>query len=47
VQEADRILVLDKGRISEEGTHRELIETGGIYRELYEQQFRRSDQGAA
>jgi ABC-type multidrug transport system fused ATPase/permease subunit len=28
---ADRILVLDKGGIAEEGTHAELLEKGGIY----------------
>jgi ATP-binding cassette subfamily B protein len=37
---ADRILVLHKGRLVEEGTHRELYERGGIYRDLFDLQFR-------
>ncbi len=36
---ADRILVVDDGRIVEEGTHEELLERGGLYRELYDTQF--------
>lgn len=38
IMQADRIYVLDKGRIREEGTHRELLEKGGIYRKIYELQ---------
>jgi len=38
VQDADRILVLDEGRISGFGTHEELLETNAIYREVYESQ---------
>jgi ABC-type multidrug transport system fused ATPase/permease subunit len=34
---ADCILVIDKGRIIERGTHRELVEAGGKYAHLYEQ----------
>jgi ATP-binding cassette subfamily B protein len=36
---ADRILVLDDGRIVEQGTHEELIDHNGVYRELYEKQL--------
>ena len=39
---ADRILVLDRGRIVEQGTHDELLTTGGLYSQLYETQFRSS-----
>ena len=39
VQKADRILVMDKGRIVEEGTHAELIAKGGLYARLAEMQF--------
>jgi subfamily B ATP-binding cassette protein MsbA len=35
----DRILVLDAGRIVESGTHPELLEKGGVYRNLYDLQF--------
>ncbi|MBE5815359.1 MAG: ABC transporter ATP-binding protein [Clostridiales bacterium] len=38
---ADRILVMDKGRIVESGTHRELLQKGGAYSELYHAQFDR------
>ena len=37
---ADVIFVLDRGRLVEQGTHRELLERGGLYARLYEQQFR-------
>ena len=36
---ADRILVIDAGRIVEEGTHRELLAQGGLYESLYRHQF--------
>lgn len=38
---ADRILVLQNGIVQEEGTHEKLLERGGVYRELYETQFKR------
>lgn len=41
VQKADRIIVLDKGKILEEGTHRELLEKGGQYRRLFDLQLKR------
>ncbi len=37
---ADVIFVLDRGRLVERGTHRELLAQGGLYAQLYEQQFR-------
>ena len=40
VQHADRILVLDKGRIIEQGDHQELLARNGAYRKLYDLQFR-------
>ncbi len=43
IKRADRIIVLDKGRILESGTHRELYERGGLYRKLYEVQFSPQD----
>jgi ATP-binding cassette subfamily B protein len=39
IQDADRILVFDRGRIVAEGTHAALIQTSAIYRELYEMQI--------
>jgi ATP-binding cassette subfamily B protein len=38
---ADKILVLDRGRLVEEGSHHELLRRGGLYAALYETQFRR------
>ena len=35
---ADKIIVLDRGRIAEEGTHQQLKQSGGIYQKIYETQ---------
>ncbi len=40
VRRADLILVLDRGRIVERGTHDDLLEAEGLYREIYELQLR-------
>ncbi len=40
ILKADRILVVADGRIAEQGTHEELLAQNGVYRELYETQFR-------
>ena len=45
VERADRIVVLDGGRIAETGTHRELLERGGIYDKLYRIQFAPAEPG--
>ena len=45
VQRADRIVVLDKGRIVEQGTHKSLVAAGGLYRRLSELQFRTGSEG--
>ena len=39
VRKADKIIVLDKGRIVEEGTHDELLARGGLYKETYDSQY--------
>ena len=40
IRRADRIVVVDRGRIVQQGTHAELMEEGGLYRRLRELQFR-------
>ena len=40
IQSADQILVLEHGEIVERGTHEELLDKGGRYRQLYDKQYR-------
>ena len=42
ILKADQILVVSGGKIAEQGTHEELLALNGIYRELYETQFRKA-----
>jgi ATP-binding cassette subfamily B protein len=44
VKLADKIIVLEDGKIKEEGTHEELLEKNGLYRELYEKQLQAETQ---
>jgi len=44
VMNADQILVLDKGRIVQQGTHEELLAQPGFYRQIYELQARIEDE---
>lgn len=44
VEDADRIIVMDGGRINAIGTHRELLQTNQIYQEVYESQRKGGDQ---
>jgi ATP-binding cassette subfamily B protein len=45
IREADQILVIDSGQISESGTHDELLAAGGLYAELYHTQFAQQSAG--
>ena len=45
VMDADRILVLDGGRVESIGNHEELLKTSPIYREVYESQTGNTEKG--
>ena len=47
IKHADRILVIHKGEIREEGSHDELLARGGLYARLYELQYRFQERDAA
>ena len=47
IQRADRIFVLDEGRIVQTGTHAELVAAPGLYQKLHRLQFRLADAGLA
>ena len=45
IEHADQVLVLDQGRLVEQGTHAELIAQGGLYAHLHQMQFREGEPG--
>lgn len=44
LMQAEKIVVLDKGRVAEEGTHSELISKGGLYKHIYEIQTKGAEE---
>jgi ABC-type multidrug transport system fused ATPase/permease subunit len=46
IRNADQIIVVDRGRIVEQGTHDELLEKGGAYRQIYDVQLRDQEEAA-
>jgi subfamily B ATP-binding cassette protein MsbA len=46
VRHADEIVVLDEGRLVQRGSHEELLRAGGLYRRLYDLQFRHIEPAA-
>ena len=47
IEHADRIVVLDAGRVVEVGRHAQLLAAGGLYASLYRIQFAKTDQAVA
>ncbi|MDP6607060.1 MAG: ABC transporter ATP-binding protein [Dehalococcoidia bacterium] len=47
VQQADQIIVLRDGKVAERGTHLELLESGGLYREIYDLELRDQEEARA
>jgi ATP-binding cassette subfamily B protein len=47
IRKADKIIVMHKGEIREQGTHDELLKLGGIYRTLYELQYKEQELAGA
>jgi len=47
IVKADKIVVLEQGRITEVGSHEDLLHTGGLYSRLYKEQFRVALQATA
>ncbi|TQM12507.1 subfamily B ATP-binding cassette protein MsbA [Pseudoxanthomonas sp. 3HH-4] len=45
IEHADQVLVLDQGRLVEQGTHAELLARGGLYAHLHQMQFREGEAG--
>ena len=43
IENADRIIVLDKGRIVEQGKHKDLLALNNYYSKLYQSQFRNQE----
>jgi ATP-binding cassette subfamily B protein len=46
IMHADRIVVMEKGRVAEKGTHEELLSLGGIYRRIYDLQMNETGEEA-
>lgn len=46
IQRADRIIVLERGRVAEQGTHEELLSRGGLYRQIHDLQYGAGERAA-
>ncbi len=47
ISSADLVIVIEKGRVVEQGTHEELLAKEGVYHRLYQSQFRSQSQPTA